>query len=72
MTDFTFENLLNSLHADIQFKMQKSTDLLPFWNIMVIKHGTYIITYIYFKSTDSKGYFNINSSHPKATTFLPP
>ena len=68
MTDFAyFENLLNSLHADIQFKVQKSTESLPFLDIMVIKHGTSIITDIYFKSTDSKQYLNFNSCHPKAT-----
>ena len=54
MTDFTyFENVLKSSHTDIQFKVQKSTERLPFLNIMVIKHGTSIITNIYFKSTDS-------------------
>ena len=68
MTDFAyFENLLNSLHVDIQFKVQKSTVRLPFLDIMVIKHWTSIITDIYFKSTDSKQYLNFNSCHPKAT-----
>ena len=62
MTDFAyFENLLNSLHVYIQFKVQKSTERLPFLDIMVIKHGTSIITDIFFKSTDSKQYLNFNS-----------
>ena len=68
MTDFTyFENLLNSCHADIQFKVQKNTERLPFLDIMVIKHGTSIITEIYFKSTNSKQYLTFNFCHPKAT-----
>ena len=68
MTDFAyFENLLNSLNADIRFKVQKSTERLPFMDIMVIKQWTSIITDIYFKSTDSKQYLNFNSCHPKAT-----
>ena len=68
MTDFTyFESVLNSLHPDIKFKVQKSAEKLPFLDIMVIKCGTSIITDIYFKSTDSKQYLNFNSCHPKTT-----
>ena len=68
MTDFTyFESVSNSLYADIQFKVQKSTEKLPFLDIMVVKHGNSIITDIYFKSTDSKEYLNFNYCHPKAT-----
>ena len=68
MTDFTyFESVLNSLHPDIKFKVQKSAENLPFLDIMVIKYGTSIITDIYFKSTDSKQYLNFNSCHPKTT-----
>ena len=70
MTDFTyFENLLNPLHAYIQFKGKKSAERFPFLGIMVIiiKHGTSIITDFYFKSTDSMQYLNFNSCHPKAT-----
>ena len=67
-TYFTyFESVLNSLHPDIKFKVQKSAEKLPFFNIMVIKCGTSIITDIYFKSTDSKQYLNFNSCHPKTT-----
>ena len=55
MTDFTyFESVLNSLHQDISFKVQKSAEKLPFLDIMVKKCGTSIITDIYFKKTDSK------------------
>ena len=40
MTDFTyFESVLNSLHPDIKFKVQKSAEKLPFLNIMVINVG---------------------------------
>ena len=38
MTDFTyFESVLNSLHQDISFKVQKSAEKLPFLDIMVKK-----------------------------------
>ncbi|MCG7874810.1 MAG: GIY-YIG nuclease family protein [Candidatus Thiodiazotropha endolucinida] len=62
-----FESVLNSLHEDIQFKMQQSTEKLPFLDVMVIKNGTAIITDIYFKTTDSKQYLNFKSCHPKPT-----
>ena len=68
MTDFTyFENVLGSLHPDIKFKVQKSAKKLTFLDIMVIKGGTFIITDIYFKSTDSKQYLNFKDCHPKTT-----
>lgn len=62
-----FEKVLNSLHESIQFKMQQSTEKLPFLDVMVIKNGTSIITDIYFKTTDSKQYLNFKSCHPKST-----
>jgi len=62
-----FENTLNSLHKDIKFKMNESSDKLPFLDIMIIKQGTSINTDIYFKSTDSKQYLTFRSCHPKHT-----
>jgi len=62
-----FENILNSLHTDIIFKIQQSSDQMPFLDIMVIKNGTKIVTDIYFKSTDSKQYLTFKSCHPKHT-----
>ena len=50
MTDFAyFESVLNSLHADIQLKVQKSTEKLPFLDIMVIKYETSIMNDIFFQ-----------------------
>ena len=57
------EHLLNSLHSDIKFKLLKSTNILPFIGIMVIKDKTSIVSDIYFKGTDSKQFLNFKSCH---------
>ena len=35
-----FENMLNSLHKDLKFKIQTSCVQLPFLDILVMKEGT--------------------------------
>ena len=60
------EHLLNSLHSDIKFKLLKSTNIIPFLDIMVIKDKTSIVTDIYFKGTDSKQFLN-QVMPPKST-----
>ena len=67
-----FESVLNYLHADIQFKVHKSTEKLPFLDIIVIKHGTSIVTDINFKSTGSKQYLHFISCHLKTTKIIIP
>ena len=62
-----FENMLNSLHKDLKFKIQTSCVQLPFLDILVMKEGTSVSTDIYYKATDSKQYLNFNSCHPKHT-----
>jgi hypothetical protein len=62
-----FERILNSLHKDIQFKIQFSPTKLSFLDVIVIKEGIFISTDIYFKSTDSQQYLDFNSCHPKHT-----
>jgi len=62
-----FEKILNSLHKDIQFKMQVSDTELPFLDILLIKKDKHIITDIFYKVTDSKQYLNFSSCHPKHT-----
>ena len=62
-----FENMLNSLHKDLKFKIQTSCVQLPFLDIWVMKEGTSVSRDIYYKATDSKQYLNFNSCHPKHT-----
>ena len=55
MTDFTyFEIVLNSLHPDIKFKVQKSAEKLPFLDIMVKKMWDSYNNRHLLKKTDSK------------------
>lgn len=62
-----FQNCLNSLHKDIQFKLKFSSTELSFLDVLVKKINTTITTDIFFKITDSKQYLNFKSCHPKHT-----
>ena len=62
-----FENVLNSLHKDIQFKPLIKSTQIPFLDVLVLKCGTLISTDIFHKVTDSQQYLIFNSCHPKHT-----
>ena len=62
-----FENVLNSLHKDIQFKPLIKSTQIPFLDVLVLKSGTLISTDIFHKVTDSQQYLIFNSCHPKHT-----
>ena len=62
-----FHEILNSLHPDISFTMESSTEELPFLDVMIKCVNGKIITDIYYKPTDTKQYLMYNSCHPKHT-----
>ena len=62
-----FENVLNSLHKDIQFKPLVKSTHLPFLDVLVLKSGTSISTDVSHKVTDSQQYLIFNSCRPKHT-----
>ena len=62
-----FENVLNSLHKDIQFKPLIKSTHLPFLDVLVLKSGTSISSDIFHKVTDSQQYLIFNSCHPEHT-----
>ena len=67
-----FHKYLDSLHKDIQFKLQYNFTELPFLDVLVKRIDHTIVTDIYFKITDSKQYLTFNSCHPKHTKFNVP
>lgn len=62
-----FHSILNSIHASIQFTIETGTTKLPFLDILILKHGTDIITDIYYKNTDTHQYLTFDSCHPSHT-----
>ena len=62
-----FHDLINNLHQDIKFTIEKSKTHLPFLDILLLKYGTQLKTDIYFKVTDTKQYLNFYSCHPRHT-----
>ena len=58
--------MLQGLHTNIEFTMERSTEKIPFLDILVIKDpdGT-LTTDIYRKSTDAQRYLHFKSHHPK-------
>ena len=62
-----FHEIINNLHSDIKFTIEKSEKQLPFLDILLVKTGTQLKTDIYFKVTDTKQYLNFYSCHPKHT-----
>ena len=62
-----FENVLNSLHKDIQFKPMIISTHLPFLDVLVLKSGNSIVNDIFHKVTDSQQYLNYNSCHLNTT-----
>ena len=65
LTDF--HEVINNLHSDIDFTIEKSEKQLSFLDILLIKDGTRLSTDIYFKVTDTKQYLNFYSCHPRHT-----
>ena len=63
----TLNEILNSLHSDLNFTMEFSMSELPFLDINVILESNEISTDIHYKPTDSKQYLLFNSCHPKHT-----
>ena len=55
-----FENMLNSPHKELKFKIQTSCVQLPFLDILLMKEGTSISTDIYYKATYSKQILNFS------------
>lgn len=62
-----FHEIINNLHSDIKFTIEKSEKQLPFLDILLVKTGTQLKTDIYFKVTDTKQYLNFYSCHPRHT-----
>lgn len=63
----TLKKILNSLHKDINFTVEKNETSLPFLDCQIIKDNTNLETDIYYKPTDSKMYLMFNSCHPRHT-----
>ena len=57
--------LLNNLHPDIKFTMEYGNVQQQFWDVLVKREGTKIVTDICYKPIDSKQYLLFNSCHPK-------
>ena len=62
-----FHEIINNLHSDIKFTIEKSEKQLPFLDILLVKTGVQLKTDIYFKVTDTKQYLNLYSCHPRHT-----
>lgn len=61
------QTILNKLHTDIKFTIEKNQKALPFLDCLVIKENTKLETDVYYKPTDSKMYLLFNSCHPRHT-----
>ena len=57
--------ILQNLHENIKFTMEKHDEALPFLDILIIKEGRSIKTDIYYKPTDTKQYLHFRSSHER-------
>ena len=62
-----FHNILNSLHKDINFTVDKNKHTLPFLDIQVNLPNNEINTDVYYKSTDTHQYLSYKSCHPRHT-----
>ena len=62
-----FYDLLNDLHENIKFTMEKDNKKLPFLDILLYKDGGKLHTDIFNKETDTHQYLNYNSCHQKHT-----
>ena len=57
--------LLNSLHSNIKFTMEKSRSQIPFLDILIKKDNKMFVTDIYYKTTDTQQYLDYTSNHPR-------
>lgn len=62
-----FYIILNSLHPDIKFTIEKNENKLHFLDILIIKNDTELSTDIYYKETDTKQYLNFTSCYSSHT-----
>ena len=61
-----FYDILQNLHVNITFSMEKDPYKITFLDIMLIKEGNKLITDIYRKPTDTQQYLHFKSHHPKS------
>ncbi|XP_062612861.1 uncharacterized protein LOC134274600 [Saccostrea cucullata] len=62
-----FVNMMNDLDPDIKFTMDKSSQSIPFLDILITKHEEHLSTDIYYKPTDTHQYLHFSSCHPSHT-----
>ena len=60
-----FEVMLQNLHPNIKFTIEKSGYSIPFLDVLIIKNGENITTDIYRKPTDTLNYIDYRSCHPR-------
>ena len=56
--------IINSIDQRIQYEAAKSTNELPFLDVLIVKEGTTLKTKLYQKITDTKSYVPFKSNHP--------
>ena len=59
-------DILQNLHPNITFTMEKDPYKIAFLDIMLIKENNKLITDIYRKPTDTQQYLHFKSQHPKS------
>ena len=62
-----FVNYCNSRHPTIKFTTERSTQSIPFLDVMVNLHNGFLETDLYSKPTDTHQYLQWSSCHPKHT-----
>ena len=62
-----FTGILQDLHPDINFKIERNDNEISFLDIKVIKRDQRIVTDIYYKITDTHQYLHFDSCHPRHT-----
>lgn len=62
-----FVNMMNDLDPDIKFTMDKSSQSIPFLDILITKHEEHLSTDIKYKPTDTHQYLHFSSCHPSHT-----
>ncbi len=62
-----FVEMMNHLHSNIKFTMERNEKEIPFLDILVYMKDNKVLTDLYSKPTDSHQYLHFKSCHPRHT-----
>lgn len=62
-----FTKILQNMHPDIKFTVEKHKEEINFLDVKVIKRDQKIITDVHYKITDTHQYLHFDSCHPRHT-----